>query len=160
MLLFVVLVLPGPSVRAFQPLYLAPLLMLVISTPHYGATLIRVYEQRSERRAYAFFTVWTTLALLVLFVWGIRDAAVGTVLFTVYLTWSPWHYTGQNYGIAVMFMRRRGIDPGSVKRWLYSCFILSRKPFGSPYPIWRAIGEPQAGSKRWISTIARPISTG
>ena len=124
-LLFVVLVFAGPTIRSFQPLYLAPLLILLISTPHYGATLVRVYEQRSERRAYAFFSVWTTLALIALFVWGVQDAAVGTLLFTAYLTWSPWHYTGQNYGISVMFIRRRGFDPQAAKRWLYASFILS-----------------------------------
>ena len=169
MLLFVVLVFAGPSVRALQPLYLAPLLMLLLSTPHYGATLLRVYEQRSERRAYAFFTVWTTLALLALFVWGIRDAAVGTVLFTVYLTWSPWHYTGQNYGIAVMFMRRRGVDPDSVKRWLYSCFILS---FALTFLVMHQAVAPvrglaeggvhlaRLGIPLWFSSVAIPTVAG
>ena len=45
-----------------------------------GATLVRVYEQRAERRAYAFFTVWATLGLVALFGWGLVDAAVGTPL--------------------------------------------------------------------------------
>ena len=27
---------------------------------NYGATLLRVYEKRSERRAYAFFAIWVT----------------------------------------------------------------------------------------------------
>ena len=125
LLVFAVFLYGGPAARAFQPIFLAPLLILLLSTPHYGATLVRVYEQRAERRAYAFFTVWTTLGLLVLFVWGVQDAAVGTLLFTAYLTWSPWHYTGQNYGIAVMFMRRRGFDSLAGKRWLYASFIAS-----------------------------------
>jgi tetratricopeptide (TPR) repeat protein len=45
---------------------------------------------------------------------------------TLYLTWSPWHYTGQNYGIAVMFLRRNGapLDP-ATKRWLHLSFLLS-----------------------------------
>lgn len=123
---FAALVVVGPTLRVAQPLYLAPLLILLISTPHYGATLLRVYEQREERRAYAFFTVWVTLALCALFVVGVYDVRVATVLLTVYLTWSPWHYTGQNYGIAVMFLRRRGIDPsGRPKQWLYASFFLS-----------------------------------
>jgi hypothetical protein len=32
---------------------------------------------------------------------------VGSILFTAYLTWSPWHYTGQNYGITLLFLGRR-----------------------------------------------------
>ncbi|MEE3325805.1 MAG: hypothetical protein VX252_00550 [Myxococcota bacterium] len=124
-LFFVFLVFAGPSLRALQPLYLAPFLILLIATPHYGATLLRVYEHREERKAYAFFTVWTTVALIGLFIWGVQDAAIGTLLFTAYLTWSPWHYTGQNYGISVMFMRRRGFEAERAKRWLYTSFILS-----------------------------------
>lgn len=125
-LLFGVLVFAGPTIRERQAAYLAPLLIMLIATPHYGATLVRVYEQRAERRAYAFFTVWTTLALLVVFVAAVQQAAIGTLLFTVYLTWSPWHYTGQNYGIAVMFLGRRDMTPSrTTKRWLYAAFILS-----------------------------------
>lgn len=116
----------GPWLRASQPVYLAPLLILLIATPHYGATLLRVYEQRSERKAYALFTVWATIALIALFVLGVRDPAVGTLLFTVYLTWSPWHYTGQNYGIAMLFLRRRSIEPTpAIRRWLHGSFFLS-----------------------------------
>lgn len=41
-------------------------------------------------------------------------------------TWSPWHYTGQNYGIAVMYLGRRGVTLAApVKRLLYGSFVLS-----------------------------------
>jgi hypothetical protein len=118
--------LAGSSIRGAQPAYLLPLLVLLVSMPHYGGTLLRVYESRRERRAYALFSLWATLAISVLFVFGVYSLAVGSVLVTIYLTWSPWHYTGQNYGIATMFLRRRGValDP-ITKRWLYASFILS-----------------------------------
>ena len=45
---------------------------------------------------------------------------------TLYLTWSPWHYSGQNYGISLMFLRRNGVAPSPLaKRVLYTSFILS-----------------------------------
>jgi hypothetical protein len=94
--------------------------------PHYGATLLRVYEHREDRRRYALFAVWATLAVWAVFVWGVYDAYVGSLLLTVYLSWSPWHYTGQNYGLAVMFLRRGGFDlTPPVKRTLYVSFFLS-----------------------------------
>jgi hypothetical protein len=108
------------------PGWLVPFCVLVLSMPHYGATLVRVYEHRTDRRAYAFFTVWTTLLLVGAFVAGLYSPVVGSVLLTLYLTWSPWHYTGQNYGLAVMFLRRRGVPiQGPPKRWLYASFALS-----------------------------------
>jgi tetratricopeptide (TPR) repeat protein len=118
--------LAGPAIRGATPSFLLPLLIFLLSSPHYGGTLVRVYDQRRDRQAYAVFTVWITLALLVLFFVALKSPLLASILFTLYLTWSPWHYTGQNYGIAVMFLRRRGVDvTPRAKRWLYSAFILS-----------------------------------
>ena len=97
-----------------MPSSVPALLIMGFVMPHYGGTLRRVYEQRADRRAYTIFSVWATLAIFALFVVGIHSAYVGAIMVTVYLTWSPWHYTGQNYGLAVMFLRRRGVsvEPG------------------------------------------------
>jgi hypothetical protein len=102
------------------------LLTALVGMPHYGATLLRVYEHREDRRRYALFAVWATLAVWSVFVWGVHDAYVGSLLLTIYLSWSPWHYTGQNYGLAVMFLRRGGVEIAPhVKRTLYFSFFLS-----------------------------------
>jgi Flp pilus assembly protein TadD len=116
----------GPAVRGVTPAFLLPLLILLLSTPHYGGTLVRVYDQRRDRQAYVVFAVWVTLTLFALFFVSLNHTLLASILFTLYLTWSPWHYTGQNYGIAVMFVRRRGVNLTPLtKRWLYAAFILS-----------------------------------
>jgi hypothetical protein len=116
----------GPSLRAAQPALLFPAAVLLLSMPHYGATLVRVYEQRESRRAYVFFSVWATAAVALAFVAGTRSTLVASALLTLYLTWSPWHYTGQNYGLAVMFLGRAGVAlPPATKRLLYASFLLS-----------------------------------
>ncbi len=116
----------GPRVEALLPASLFPLLLLVTGTPHYGATLLRVYERREDRHAYAIFAVWATVAMVVLFLLGTRSILVGSLLLTVMLTWSPWHYTGQNYGIALMFLRRRGVEVTPlVRRLVHASFLLS-----------------------------------
>jgi tetratricopeptide (TPR) repeat protein len=116
----------GPAIRGATPTFLLPMLILLIVSPHYGGTLLRVYEQRRDRQAYVVFTLWITLALIGLFFVALRNPLLASLLFTLYLTWSPWHYTGQNYGIGVMFLRRRGVDVTPVaKRWLYAAFITS-----------------------------------
>jgi hypothetical protein len=102
------------------------LLVLALSTPHYGATILRVYEQRRERQAYALFAVWATVLVTAAFVTGLVVEMVGAWLVTIFLTWSPWHYTGQNYGIALMFLRRRGVQVApTTKRVVYASFLLS-----------------------------------
>jgi len=126
MAFFVVLVFGGETVRTAIPIGLLPLWSVFFGTPHYGATLLRVYEQRSERRAYAFFTVWISLVLAALYVGGLYSAALGSILLSLYLTWSPWHYTGQNYGVTLLFLRRRGVEiTPHTKRWIYASFLLS-----------------------------------
>ncbi len=123
---FVLLVVAGPEMRAWIPLSLLPLLTVVTSTPHYGATLLRVYEQRESRRAYAVFSVGATLAILGISLAALEWHVIGSWLLTLYLTWSPWHYTGQNYGIALLFMRRRDVTITPLaKRLFYASFLLS-----------------------------------
>jgi len=109
---------------------LMPLLVLAVATPHIGATLLRVYERPEDRRAYRLFTVWLTMALGALFFVGLHDIMAGSLLITLYLTVVPWHFTGQNYGIALIFLRRAGVDvPPELKRFLYASFAL-------PFVLW------------------------
>jgi hypothetical protein len=124
--LFAAFLVAGPEIRSAQADYLFPLLILLFSGPHYGATLLRVYEQRAERQRYAIFSLYATALVAVAFIGGLYNAVLASWLATLYLTWSPWHYTGQNYGIGVMFLRRRGVDvTASLKRFLYASFVVS-----------------------------------
>jgi tetratricopeptide (TPR) repeat protein len=99
---------------------------LLIGAPHYGATLLRVYRNAEDRRKYAFFSVYLSAIVWLWFAVGLYDLRVGSAMITLYLTWSPYHYTGQNYGLAVMFLRRRGIAfSDGTKKLLYASFMLS-----------------------------------
>jgi tetratricopeptide (TPR) repeat protein len=124
--IFAAQVAAGDWIEAMLPIGLLALPILVTSVPHYGATLLRVYERSEDRRAYRAFALWTTLPICLWFVGGVYDLTLGSWLVTLYLTWSPWHYSGQNYGIALMFLHRRGVTvTPAVKRWLYASFALS-----------------------------------
>lgn len=108
---------------SFTPIWI---IAILINGPHYGATLLRVYAQREERRRYALFAVWGTLLFAALFVVGLYEAYVGALIVTVYFSWSPWHFAGQNYGISLMFLRRSGIEVSPLaKRLLHASFVLS-----------------------------------
>lgn len=107
-----------------------PLLVLALSTPHLGATLLRVYERDEDRRAYRFFTVYVTLAIAAMFLVGLYVPIVGSIMITLYFTVVPWHFTGQNFGIALIFLRRRGVEvTPELRRFVYLACLL-------PFALW------------------------
>jgi tetratricopeptide (TPR) repeat protein len=116
----------GSGARDAIPASWIAYLLLIVSGSHYGGTLLRVYEHRAERRIYRLFTVHGTIVMGLVLVGALYSPIAGSFLITLYLTWSPWHYTGQNYGIAVMFLRRRGVEITPIaKRLLHASFVLS-----------------------------------
>ncbi|NNL65570.1 MAG: tetratricopeptide repeat protein [Myxococcales bacterium] len=116
----------GEQIRGPGGMVFLPVLMLLFGTPHYGATLLRVYDQREDRAQYRFFALWATVAVVAMFGVGVWVPVAGSAILTLYMTWSPWHYAGQNYGLAVMFLRRRGVEISPrAKRLFYGTFFLS-----------------------------------
>ena len=123
---FLLLLAFGFNIQQVFPLAIMPLLALFISIPHYGSTLLRVYERREERHKYRLFSVYLTAAVWLWFVAGTRSASLGSALVTLYFVWSPWHYMGQNYGVALMFLGRRRIPVSAeLKRLLHLSFLCS-----------------------------------
>jgi hypothetical protein len=121
---FAALALAGGAIQAWLPVTLMPLLMVTINGPHVGATLLRVYERAEDRQRYRFFAVHATLAIAALFVAGLYVPLLGSILITLYLSVVPWHFTGQNYGIALIFLRRRGVPfTREQKGLLYFSFV-------------------------------------
>jgi len=121
---FVALAFAGNAIQALLPITLMPLLMVTINGPHVGATLLRVYERPEDRRRYRYFAVHATLLIAALFVAGLYVPLLGSLLITLYLSVVPWHFTGQNYGIALIFLRRRGVPISREhKGLLYFTFV-------------------------------------
>lgn len=102
------------------------LLAVFCNNPHYMATVYRAYHTAADFHKYRFFTVYVTvlLVLTVALIHGVPSLFPWVV--TLYLTWSPWHYTGQNFGIAQLFVRRGGAAPDPLARGLlYGSYVAS-----------------------------------
>src|SRR4030081_1895298 len=81
-------------------------LALFFNYPHYIPTLYRRYRRAEDFQKYRIFTVHiTALVMLTLLLSHVWFRALPWI-FTIYLTWSPWHYSGQNYGFFSMFAPR------------------------------------------------------
>ncbi len=101
-------------------------LALVCNYPHYMATVHRAYARRDDRARYRLFTTYVTgLLLVIAAVVHVRGELLPW-LFTVYVMWSPWHYTGQNFGLSMMFLRRAGAEiPTRQRQQLRVAFVAS-----------------------------------
>ena len=101
-------------------------LALLFNYPHFMATVYRAYRTREQFEKYRIFTVHIAVLLVLA---GALTHALPLLLpwlFTLYICWSPWHYSGQNFGLLMMFSRREGLAPEPKERHaLYAAFIAS-----------------------------------
>ncbi len=134
------------------------LLGVFCNNPHYMATLHRAYHTAEDFNKYRFFTVYVTVLLLLTVVLVHLIPGLFPWVVTLYLTWSPWHYTGQNFGIAQMFARRAGAPSDPLARQLlYASYAAS-------YGVWfltlhtaRDAGDPYFISLGIPETVAVPL---
>jgi tetratricopeptide (TPR) repeat protein len=101
-------------------------LAFLFNYPHYMATIYRAYHRAEDFQKYRVFTVHITALMVLTLLLSHFWLGLLPWIFTLYLTWSPWHYSGQNYGLFMMFARRAGADPSKgTRRALYGAFIVS-----------------------------------
>ena len=101
-------------------------LALLFNYPHYMATIYRAYHRVEDFQKYRVFTVYTTALILLTGLLSHFWLGILPWIFTLYVTWSPWHYSGQNYGLFTMFARRAGAPLAPAERHaLYGAFIVS-----------------------------------
>lgn len=102
------------------------LLALAFNYPHFMATVYRAYHTYDEFAKYRYFTVHVAVLLAVAGLIAHLWYPLLPWIFTLYICWSPWHYSGQNFGLMMMFARRAGLRPGEGERQaLHLAFIAS-----------------------------------
>lgn len=110
-LLFVLVAVAGTyATPLFAPLLVTAFLHagIGVNYPHYAATYQLVYRER-KRAPRSFMLLLGSLPFLVgLVVLGaLEDRSFGWIV-RLYLTWSPFHYAKQHFGIASMYAARSG----------------------------------------------------
>ncbi len=135
-------------------------LALFFNYPHYMATIYRAYHRSEDFEKYRIFTVHITALVVLTLLLSHFWLRLLPWIFTIYLTWSPWHYSGQNYGLFMMFGRRAGAEPNKAeRRALYGAFVVSYLILflgfhtgPSADPLFLSIGIPAVIS-RWEQVI-------
>jgi hypothetical protein len=92
---------------------------LIFNYPHFMATVYRAYHTRAEFQKYRIFTLHLTALLALTAILAHANFRLVPWVFTLYIFWSPWHYSGQNYGLLMMFVRRGGATVTNIERRMH-----------------------------------------
>ncbi|MGZ3694664.1 MAG: hypothetical protein ACXWQO_10815, partial [Bdellovibrionota bacterium] len=83
----------------------------------------------------------------------------------IYVLWSVYHYSGQNYGLTLAYAKRSGIDVSKSWRFclagfLYMCFVAQYadvEAMGGSIGVF-AMSFPLLSIPHWVATVARVIA--
>jgi hypothetical protein len=121
----------GPATLAY--------VVLATNAAHFASSTVRLYAKPGSFREWPFLTMaFPLVALGLLTVCMFEAERLGPHLQSLYLTWSPYHYAAQAYGIAVLYAMRSGCRLAtSHKRLLWWVAML---PFA-----YNALTAPEVG---------------
>jgi hypothetical protein len=102
------------------------LVVFLANSAHFASSTVRLYTKRDSFEEHRFLTMG--LPLVCVGVLGLCLALpelFGRHLWALYLTWAPFHYSAQAFGIASLYCRRAGCDLDPVqRRWLRAVCLL------------------------------------
>ena len=111
-----------------------PYFLLFVNNAHFAASTVRLYRKPDSFRDLPFLTLAFPLVTLVVLTAAVVLAdQVGRHLQALMLTWSPFHYCAQTYGLAAMYCYRSGCVLAEPERRLLR---------------WTCMGSPVSGRGR------------
>jgi hypothetical protein len=102
------------------------IMSVFVNYPHFSATVYRLYQSPDNIRQFPVTSLCLPLVLLgsiAASLW--QPDLVAPYFVTLFLIWSPYHYSGQTIGITMLYARRGGFDIGRWQRLALSGFVYS-----------------------------------
>ena len=133
-----------------------PYAILLIPGAHFAASTVRLYTKPGTSTSLPFLTMGFPLVVFaVLTLCLLWPQQLGRSFQSLYLTWSPYHYAAQAYGLTVMYSMRSGcsLGPrdkrllywGAMLPFLYSFFSTVGAGFSWLVPGWAYHSAPVQG---------------
>jgi hypothetical protein len=138
-------------------------LTLLLNWPHFAATTLRLYGSRSSLRQYPATAVLAPLVSIAAVVGSfVSPLLVAPIFLKVFLLWSPFHYSGQTFGVTMIYARRNRLLLGrwtrsSLSAFIYLSFIAQTAasevlPLGRDYA---GVRIPNFGIPTWSPFVLR-----
>ncbi|MDX8397059.1 MAG: hypothetical protein R8K49_01940 [Mariprofundaceae bacterium] len=119
----------------------------LVNYPHYTATYYRLVRNPAQWSAYKRpFTIATGIVLILYAATFIAPVVMGALIVTLFMLWSPYHYTGQNFGVGQVFLRNAGIRLSTWERrwvvgvfyapWVFHLIWVNSWVYGSGYDLY------------------------
>jgi hypothetical protein len=109
----------SPELRRFTDMDLLMPAVLAANCAHFAASTVRLYAMPGATKRWPFLTLVFPLASLAALTLAIALGEwLGVHFQALYLTWSPYHYAAQAYGLALMYCVRSGTRPTQRERRL------------------------------------------
>lgn len=99
---------------------LYPATLLVCQHAHFAASTVRLYTREGAFERWPFLTMGFPLLTFAMVGFAIWQAdLLGRHAMSLFLTWSPYHYAAQSYGLSLMYAYRSGtaIAPAEKRVW-------------------------------------------
>jgi len=111
-LLFGIFLYLGRQAQGAGFLAVTPAVFILLSnSAHFAASTVRLYTKPGVYRALPFITMGFPLITLAVLTLSLSfPAHIGRHINSLYLTWSPYHYAAQAFGLAVMYCYRSGCN--------------------------------------------------
>ena len=100
-------------------------LFFAINASHFAASTVRLYTKPGARQELPFLSWVFPVICLAAVALGLYLPIIGQQLQALYLTWSPYHYAAQTYGLAVMYAMRSGarLDARDKSLMWWTCML-------------------------------------
>jgi hypothetical protein len=110
--------------------------ILLVNSAHFAASTVKLYSDPRNFAKFPFVTMLLPLLAFAVVSLAIAlPSALGRHVQALYLTWSPYHYAAQTYGLTVMYCFRSGalISPQEKRLVWWTCMLPFVRSFlGAP----------------------------
>jgi hypothetical protein len=109
-----------------RALWLVSALLWVGNWPHIFATSYRLYESRERvRRFYLTAALLPGITVLAILASLLYPASFAPYFVKLYMLWSPYHFSAQTMGLALIYARRAALPVSKRARRAFTAFFVS-----------------------------------